>query len=1322
MPLFIGQPIDARELEQATSTWSPEHFVSMCDALVWAVSGRACPGLPSLTERIYAGDDGIDAEWTLDLPDDDRSLPTPIIGPGWNVFQYKKRDLIAQDRRRIFSNLKSSLRGAVAEVAERNDGRHPDHYSVFANIDLKHDQTATLKAAVLEGYSRASEVRVEVVGAAELAAFLNDHPHLRAAYFSPLAFKTWEEADRAHRSHKLFGSNVDLIGREEEVKRLRSLADDPHVRAIVLSGPHDIGKSRLALEGTRHLPHQVVLALDPRSMGLSDYRSLPASHGVVTCIIEDPEPEAIEGLLNEVLTLPDLRLIVTVPTSSDAPPPSYGRDEHVQYIHLQPLQDADARELLKATGKPLDFEIEDWIIGHAGGVPGILLAAANVGAGLRRETGDFVEAVGREFERRVKSELGHGALKSVRLFSVLTHVGIEGDFESELAYLCDIFGDGLTPHAALSSLEHLERAGLARRGGSFAEVAIPMVANHLVAGLLRGRRTEMFALFGKLDNLGRLRFLRRLREVRGEEVEAFWDELFGPDGPLGDLKSMLEQGHEHMLNLVAGIVPDRTLRLLESGLLETFYEERLAITGEQRRELMWAIEQLLFRSKTSRRALWLLWLLAEAENETYGKNATGVLAECFHPRHPQMLLPLDERIEVLRDLTSDRASKRGKLVAILGVGNALRRPRSFTVRHSTGVEPLDTRLSCTYGDPYDYARDLVDLLMSLAEADDEDVAAAALKELPRLTAELGIQGRPNDAFARLQTLIGWTRGGKRGLDVPALSDAIHLMRDAFSVRADREDCPSDRREELQKRIAELDCLKDELDKGDFTVRLKRWAGRRTFEEAKNRTAEGKRGYRYELELEHLAEEAVENPSLLNTEMIEWLLSPAAQRSNAFFFQLGHRDAKGICRCLIENLGRESNGSDVFAAYFGGWTRRDREAVEARLEELAASDGVIGTAVVRATAWNGPSQTAIDRVKSQIYNGRVDPDFVETVLAVGHWIDGLNPDQLEDLLRAIAGEAFEHAPAAIDMLSMWEHMERPLEGRLADFAWRCLESDPPVSAPADAGDFDQLAARLAQDDPDRGFKLLEMLLQRDDDPIRWDPIALGGGHQFWDVLHDADRKRLLGLILNLCRARAITEFYLTWNMRDILNQEADRDVLLFYAKNDIELARIVAASITGAKPGFWPLFSELVQAYPNDERLLSNLAGGIEQNGTLITGPMSQFYEERGLEVERLLQDPSIPSVVRSRLREIADRLQGEIDRQVVWDYDEDVNDLRRHIQQKDSPERIWAIGRVLKYAEWEDLRKLLTIEDIEEVLPQTDLPPKKRRALERALEVWHNGD
>jgi len=179
MALLIGQSINGRELEQETSPWPPERFASLCDALAWAASGRTCPRLPWFTTRVNAKDGGIDAEWSVELPNNDNSVPTPILGPGWNVFQYKKRDLIAQDRRRVISDLKSSLTGSIKELVKR-EGRHPDRYVLFVNVDLKSSDKLALKESILKGYSRQSECCVEIIGATELAALLNNHPHLRA--------------------------------------------------------------------------------------------------------------------------------------------------------------------------------------------------------------------------------------------------------------------------------------------------------------------------------------------------------------------------------------------------------------------------------------------------------------------------------------------------------------------------------------------------------------------------------------------------------------------------------------------------------------------------------------------------------------------------------------------------------------------------------------------------------------------------------------------------------------------------------------------------------------------------------------------------------------------------------------------------------------------------------------------------------------------------------------------------------------------------------------------------------------------------------------
>ena len=176
------------------------------------------------------------------------------------------------------------------------------------------------------------------------------------------------------------------------------------------------------------------------------------------------------------------------------------------------------------------------------------------------------------------------------------------------------------------------------------------------------------------------------------------------------------------------------------------------------------------------------------------------------------------------------------------------------------------------------------------------------------------------------------------------------------------------------------------------------------------------------------------------------------------------------------------------------------------------------------------------------------------------------------------------------------------------------------------------------------------------------------------------------------------------------------------END-KLAELIAEIITTARPGFWSIAFEIVEKYPGNERIQTTLTGGIERQGDFHVGPYSQHLESCRIEVNRVLQDPETPSTVRLWLRDVIGRMESEIAQHVIWEYDEDANSLRRYIDVEDkiSPERIWAIARVLKYADWKDVKRMLTVEDIEETLPQIDLPERKRKALEKALEVWRSG-
>ncbi|MEQ9623414.1 hypothetical protein [Coleofasciculus chthonoplastes] len=486
MGLVHGQAISAEEIERIVSRqFTPKEFASLCNAIAWASAEQRCSSLPSFTERVNVADGGIDAEWQTELPDDCRSS-SPLLGSGWNVFQYKQRDIFAQGRDKTFSNLKAGLKGAVKDLYKRTQKR-PDRYVLFTNLDLTHPTTdkkrhsrknvpqgqkGQLKQKILEGYDLPDKVQVEIVGAAELSSLLNSLPHLRSAFFCPSEFSTWEEAWRTHRLQKPLGANVELIGRKQELDDLRSYIDNAEIRAIILSGLSDIGKTRLALEVTKHRPIETVVAIDPRLMNVKDLLALESKGREIIVILEDPDANKTEELVQQVIAYPNLKLLITLPTAENAPIVNFGRDYRVQDYRLNSLSDWQSSKLLKAAKADFDYGLESWVIKQAGGNPGILLLAASLGSELRKQSNDFLVDVANAIKNKVRRTrtLGNEAIEILQLLSILTSVGIKGEPSQEIELICQCLGDTVQPKTVVKNLTRLEQAGIVRVIGLYAEV------------------------------------------------------------------------------------------------------------------------------------------------------------------------------------------------------------------------------------------------------------------------------------------------------------------------------------------------------------------------------------------------------------------------------------------------------------------------------------------------------------------------------------------------------------------------------------------------------------------------------------------------------------------------------------------------------------------------------------------------------------------------------------------------------------------------------------------------------------------------------------
>jgi hypothetical protein len=788
--------------------------------------------------------------------------------------------------------------------------------------------------------------------------------------------------------------------------------------------------------------------------------------------------------------------------------------------------------------------------------------------------------------------------------------------------------------------------------------------------------------------------------------------MFAVGGPLENLQAALR--NVHMLSMVAAAVPERTAQMIKEGLAGMNRAERLAIEGQARRDLMWTIEELLFRRKTSSIAMRCLVLLAEMENENDMNSATGVLCECFHPTHCQCPLPLDDRLALLSEILAKNNSIELRQIGLNAIEVGLTGRGSVTLRRSRGLEPLDSRPFMTYGDIYDYSEHLVDLLISLAESEDPVLAEKAKAAMPYSIAALTIQGRPETAVQLFAKAVHWVMTKTVAIPVTGLVDAIRYAQTNLVVQEGKTD-----EETIAKFHAlgeEMEAMVRQLENADFPTRLKRWAGNWSRDDHTNVAGEGEAPiYRSEKELATLAAEVIVNPSLLNVDLQNWLCSGDAKKAYIFFWTLGKLDSRQSLLLTLENLAKKDAGAVAFGCYCGGQAQHARELIGSRLDELTRSREITPEAVIKATQNIEVDAAGLERLSILVNQNRVDPGVVARALMQSSWTESTNLSTLLPLLRRTAGPSSEHAGDVIDFLATKLQAGNRIEGEVAELAWQCLEACPPVNI-NQAFECDQLAASLVAGDPKRAIELLKKLLKRHGEQKCWEPLQRHGGTKFWKRLQESHGDQALVTVLTCAMEDDMVRFQIAWHLSDVISQEVNRDVLVQFSMQGEKEAEFVAEAIDGAKPGFWPIAIKIIEKYPHSKRIRSTLRCGAEHDGNVIVGSSADHLEKCRKEVEAVLGDTTLSSVARDWLRELESSLGASRDRERTSEIEEDTNGFVRLAGDRKGQERLWAITTLLRR---DKLRELLTVvskAELQSLLPSLGLAEEEAAEVSKTIE------
>jgi hypothetical protein len=919
-------------------------------------------------------------------------------------------------------------------------------------------------------------------------------------------------------------------------------------------------------------------------------------------------------------------LIFCLPTTDAAPALSFGLDTRVCATSLHGLTESQSRELLRAVRTDLDFALESWVAENASGVPGVLLAAAHLGPELRRDGGGFLDQVARGFERRVPEP----ARQALGVLSLMSHVGIEGDMVGELSVICAAFGADL--HSVLDAVETLVAAGFVRLDGSYAEVIPPPLANWLAERTIKGRAESVRRCFVDLADAGRARFLRRLLLLRGDEAQRFWEDLLAVQGPFAALDGLVE--NSQLFSFAATASGERAapalLRLLQGGSVE----QRRTIAGDARRDIVRAVEEMLFREGTSETALRSLILLAEAENETWSNNATGVAKEAFFPLHSQIPLPLPRRLNLLGEMMG--LSERISTIAVDAMADALESDTAITIRTTSGATPLDQWPQMTWSDVFRYQEGCINLLMNAALRDERvSVRRTAARHVPRALMNLVLRGQIRHSLPHLRTIVDAVIAQTDTFDVSDLADAMMWGRRA--VRGDNNEVAAD--ETRRETISALTEMIDRLLGASFAIRLKVWVGGWLLD-PENTPAPRAAA---DEAIAGLAREAQQTPSLLTEELVEWLSSGAAQ-AGKFWFQLGLADVDGIFRPRIRDLAATDAGVNGFITYILGWCRRDRDAGRRFFSDVAGADIATSRVVLLGALEIDPPDQGADRIVELLETGKIDGERMLDPLLGARWLREASERDLVRVLRLIAGPDFAGGSQIPHFIFV---RDTPLAaGRLADLAWEYLEAHQPTNVHLPDFYSDHLAARLAPLDRERAFALLRTTILDERNGKRWNPLASRPQLLFWRELSQFDRGRALATLLDASRSQGNAR-YINWYLPNLIDLEADAALLGDYAAR--------GEPLTGGQSGFWPLAFRFVSLYPASLQLRRDLELRVEQMGQTINGPYSDHLLRCRDDVEQALLLPGVTDSIRTWLTDLFARLARAVDQQSRREADERIN-------------------------------------------------------------------
>jgi hypothetical protein len=451
--------------------------------------------------------------------------------------------------------------------------------------------------------------------------------------------------------------------RSELIEQLqRVIIEEESAHIAHLHGDAGVGKTRLILEALdkEEIRSQVIYGTPGQVAPFISYVvSLPSAHCIL--FIDEVDPTELDYLRRSIQpALGRIRLITAgLPGDYRSARPTGNN------IELGRLNEPALVELIREQiGLP--ESAARWVADLSEGYPRLAIEVAKL---IQAEAdtlsiADTIASIDVQLvlDKMLPADDLQERLGIVALFS---QVGVESPRRVEVDAIADVFE---VDRAVLLQTISDEEGRFVSRAGALRSVTPRLIAIWLASKVLRNKGAKIAAAIQQLPEPLPARFRDQLIYLReAPTIRVVVDELLKK--PEFQEPAAFNEAAAGFLRAAAAANPEQVAAIL-GELFTGFDDETLRADDFPRRNVVWALEQLLWPESTYETAVDLLLRLAETETEAFANNATGVLTDSFQIYLGGTEAPYQRRLHWLDSKLEGDATavKRQVLAACLASG------------------------------------------------------------------------------------------------------------------------------------------------------------------------------------------------------------------------------------------------------------------------------------------------------------------------------------------------------------------------------------------------------------------------------------------------------------------------------------------------------------------------------------------------------------------------------------------------------------------------------------------------------------------------------